>query len=317
MQNLCEFIVYCEEENKMQPAIIRALLQPCANASIAKRPTVSTQSSGRARYAALTLMAAFATACASQPSDPQGPDRQGQVEQQLLLPSHPKMGWWRADCNSLDTSGKDNHGVSGVQNGATPVSYAPGEVGNAFALNGTSYVQVPNAPTLRITTAITLHAWIFANSLGGRIIDKISVGGGDGYLLDTFSGHLRLIIGNTILFSNSTLPTGTFVHVAGTWDGATGRVYVNGVLDGSKPMGPLPNNTLDLRIGADSNGTNRFNGLIDEANVLNRALSAAQIAVIAAGDSEAPRNTGDVCMVSEACASGLCTLGECGLLLGL
>jgi hypothetical protein len=128
------------------------------------------------------------------------------------------------------------------------------------------------------------------------------------------TGRLRFIIGNTILSSISMLPTGTFVHVAGTWDGTTGRVYINGVLDGSKPMGPLPSNTLDLRIGADSNGANRFNGLIDEANVLNTALSAAQIAVIAAGDSEAPRNTGDVCMVNAACASGLCILGECGLL---
>ncbi|MGH7633356.1 MAG: LamG-like jellyroll fold domain-containing protein, partial [Gemmatimonadaceae bacterium] len=96
-----------------------------------------------------------------------------------------------------------------------------------------------------------------------------------------------------------------------TWDGTTGRVYINGVLDGSGPINSLPNNTLDLRIGADSNGNDRFNGLIDEAAVHNVALSAAQIAAIVAGDNEAPRCNGDICTADAACASGFCVDGVC------
>jgi hypothetical protein len=73
-----------------------------------------------------------------------------------------------------------------------------------------------------------------------------------------------------------------WVHVATTWDGTTVRLYVNGVLV-TTTLAPntLPSNMLDLRIGADSNGHNRFDGLLDELAVYDRTLSAAEIAAVA------------------------------------
>jgi hypothetical protein len=198
----------------------------------------------------------------------------------------PPVGWWQGADNMLDSSGDDNNGSSGTLNGATPVGYAPGEVGTAFALDGTSYVDVPNAPSLDITGPVTMAAWIFADATPGRIIDKITAGGTDGYMLDTYPDRLRIIIGVNVLEANVPLPLGEWIHAAGTWDGATANLYMNGALVGSSSApGPLPNNTNDLRLGGDTNGHNLFDGLIDDAILYDVALSAAQMQEIYAAGS--------------------------------
>lgn len=190
------------------------------------------------------------------------------------------VAFWRAENDMLDSAGT-NHGVSGTQFGATPVGFGAGQVGSAFLLNGTSYVQAPHSASLDITGPITMEAWIKGSSFGGRVVDKITAGGENGYMLDTLFGRIRLIIGPINMFANTLLPTNTWIHIAGTWDGTTGRMYLNGVLDGTGTATTLPSNGLAVRIGADSNGQNRFNGLIDEVSIYNVALSAQEIAAIA------------------------------------
>jgi large repetitive protein len=74
---------------------------------------------------------------------------------------------------------------------------------------------------------------------------------------------------------------GTFVHVAGTFDGTTSLVYVDGVQVGSKtPMMSLGTNTEPAHIGEDSQGGSSFPGIIDEVSVYSRALTATEIAAI-------------------------------------
>ncbi len=191
------------------------------------------------------------------------------------------VSWWTGDGVLTDHVGA-NDGISGSQKSATPVTFDAGYVGQAFALDGGSYVQVPNAPSLQLTSSITMEARVHSPSFGGRIIDKITAGGADGYMLDTFQSKLRIIIGTAVVSSPTTLPLNTWVHVAGTWDGTTARVYVNGAEVASVPAASLPNNTLALRIGSDNTGATRFAGSVDEVAIYNRALSAAEIAAIVA-----------------------------------
>jgi hypothetical protein len=180
----------------------------------------------------------------------------------------------------LDSEGDDD-GHWGLLNGATPGSYAPGKVGEAFALNGANYVEIPDAPALDITMGITMSAWIYANTLGGRIIDKITSYAVDGYLLDTDLDHLRIQIGASPFLTPTSLPTNTWTHVAGTWDGAsTMTLYVNGSVSTTAMFaGPvtLPDNALDLRLGADSNGQHTFDGLLDQLTLYDQALTPAQV----------------------------------------
>jgi hypothetical protein len=184
------------------------------------------------------------------------------------------VSWWRGDGDFADTIGA-NPGTS-----AGSVAFAAGEVGSGFSLSGAanSYVQVADAASIDITTTITVEAWINATALGGRIVDKITAGGTNGYYLDTYQNKLRFGIGGANVSSTATLPMGQFVHVVGVYDGANIVVYVNGASAGSTALtGAIPANTLPLRIGADSTGASRFNGIIDEVRVYGRALSAGEV----------------------------------------
>ncbi len=68
---------------------------------------------------------------------------------------------------------------------------------------------------------------------GARIVDKITPGGSDGFLLDTLPGNsLRFICGETVLQQANALPADRWTHVAAVADPVAGgcRLYVNGKL---------------------------------------------------------------------------------------
>jgi hypothetical protein len=74
------------------------------------------------------------------------------------------------------------------------------------------------------------------------------------------------------------LTLNTWSHVAVTYDGATVKTYVNGVLVGSKAQtGSLVTSTQPLRFGGDAVWPEWFQGSLDEIRVYNRALTVAEI----------------------------------------
>lgn len=73
------------------------------------------------------------------------------------------------------------------------------------------------------------------------------------------------------------LIAGTWYHVAGTFDGTTMRLYLNGVLDGSfSAAGSAVANSV-LSFGRNYEDARILNGAIDEVRVWNRVLTAAEI----------------------------------------
>ena len=191
------------------------------------------------------------------------------------------VAWWPGEGNANDIVDGNNGTIVG------DVTFAPGMVGQAFRLDGaTGYVEVPDSPSLDLSGQITLVAWIDPSALGGRVVDKITAGGSDGYLLDTYGGKVRFIIDGQSLSGATSLSTGAWTLIAGVYDGTQMRVYVNGSLDGTLNTSVvIPTNTLTLRIGADSTGGSLFTGLIDEAELFGRALSQTEIQAIAAAGS--------------------------------
>ncbi len=173
--------------------------------------------------------------------------------------------------NTLDSSGNGNNG-----SWFGTAAYTPGVVGDAFQLNGLSYIIVPAAPSLSIPTnqIITLSAYIdpAISSETARIIDRIPVGTGNGYLLDLAGGNLRVIVGNTVLVGNDVIATGSFTLVTAVLNGTlatpTLSLYENGVLDVTTSSGAwFDNSALPLLIGADQNGGNLFSGAIDQVSI--------------------------------------------------
>ncbi len=203
----------------------------------------------------------------------------------VTLPAN-LAGWWAAESNAWDNLGGND---GSLQGGA---SYALGEVGQAFAFNGTGSVRVVDAASLRLTNQITVEAWIKTTAAVGdqSILSKVGGAGGDnGY---QFFIHDNQLVGqfNTSgqgwpgyrIFSDALITAGQWFHVAWTYDQATLKIYCNGSLVATNPVGAkiIAASASNLRIGDDDSGHSPFRGLIDEASVYSRALSASEIAAI-------------------------------------
>jgi len=100
------------------------------------------------------------------------------------------------------------------------------------------------------------------------------------------SGDCGLFFGQPDVLANNVcsgvyLPLNTRTHLAGTFDGSTIRLYMNGqVIGETTGVSHGPANTAPLLIGATSLACNPFfptGGLIDEVEIFNRALSQAEI----------------------------------------
>ncbi len=77
----------------------------------------------------------------------------------------------------------------------------------------------------------TLEAWIrpVEADRGGRILDKITPGGADGFLLDTWPGRsLRLIAAGHTLSAKNVLKPGSWHHVAAVVRAGEFRLYLDG-----------------------------------------------------------------------------------------
>jgi len=91
----------------------------------------------------------------------------------------------------------------------------------------------------------TIEAWLKPEKLpagGARIVDKITPGGSDGFLFDTYPGNsLRLICGQIQLSVKDAVPAGRWTHVAAVADPNAGgcRVYVDGKLAGDNSAEPV------------------------------------------------------------------------------
>lgn len=86
-----------------------------------------------------------------------------------------------------------------------------------------------DTPGAELTRSLTIEAWIQPSEQdrGGRIVDKITPGAGDGFLFDTWPGRsLRFIVGPEILSVKDCLEPGRWQHVAAIVDADNGRLQI-------------------------------------------------------------------------------------------
>jgi hypothetical protein len=176
-----------------------------------------------------------------------------------------------------DVSGNRHTGT--LQGGASWTT--SGKYGKAISFNGTSaLVSTPNSPLLQLRTAMTLEAWVNPSTLTGIWRDVIYKGD-DNYYLEADSTNVKPAIcgpSGGALFGTGKLSANAWTHLAGTYDGATLRLYVNGLLVSSRAQtGTIPASTSPLQIGGNTIYGQYFPGRIDEVRIYNRALSAADI----------------------------------------
>lgn len=192
------------------------------------------------------------------------------------------LAWYKGEDNLSDSQGAN---TATAPNG---IAYATAMVGKGFSTNGTStYVQVADSPALR-PQSLTAQAWVNLRSNASGYT-PVFVFGANSSGLSTYQGHPSAVVCSASgCYSSVSLSVSlnTWYHLSMTYDSGsqTLLLYVNGQQVGARSNVPPPDyDGSPLRIG---DSFFKTNGLIDEVQLYNRALSPTEIQeVFAAGSS--------------------------------
>ncbi len=201
------------------------------------------------------------------------------------------------DQTTQDSSGKGNHGT------VFGTTVARGRFGNGLEFQPGEYVQVAGNPTLE-PAQITVEAWVNRDGSPGTFQYILSKGANDcfvaSYALYTGgSGGLIFYVSDESSFTLSpdagtAIWDGDWHHVAGTYDGVTVRLYVDGTQVGIGTPSTITGIAYGLAEGNDLffgrfNGSCvlDFSGTLDEIRVWSVVLTPAAIARHARSNSVA------------------------------
>jgi hypothetical protein len=204
---------------------------------------------------------------------------------------------------AADKSDKGNHGVVYEARYTTK-----GRVGGAYVLDGSNdHIEIANSDSLEVRKELTVAIWVKLASLGpkgygneqGYIVNK-----GDGlwwnpaFCLGFEKGAGRVLFhvcnetgsqngGGKTVMGTTKLEPDMWYHLAGTYDGAEVKIYVNGRLEAAeKYSGLLRADRAPIHLGGGKLfGTgwgNQFTitGTIDELMIWDRALTKDEVSGI-------------------------------------
>ena len=179
----------------------------------------------------------------------------------------------------------------------------PGLAGHGLALHLTGasheYVDVPQLPVLDVDH-YTLSAWVRPSGVTNDATNErweVLEKAGAYWVNVRTDRHVRVggFYGGCsgpgvwqYLDSSAVLPLKKWRHVAATYDGAVLKVYVGGVLSGSKRVsGRTCVSGEPLAVGAKNNPTKGlleafWDGRLDDVRIYDQALTATQVRALAA-----------------------------------
>ena len=196
------------------------------------------------------------------------------------------VGAWLLDGDASDSSGNGNDGTL-----VGDPQWVDGKVGGALAFDGDDVVEAPDSDNLRLGMSQTVMAWINPTEDVGDWVRLVGKGASDprnygmwrqsdgDILFQIYPGCNCWEDGNAA----TNAPINTWTHVAGTYDGAQMKLFINGVELVAADCAAEPATSEDpLTIGFAGFHT-YFIGLIDEVVVLNSVLTEDDIADIMNG----------------------------------
>jgi len=158
--------------------------------------------------------------------------------------------------------------------------------GTAIMFNGyNNAITVSDKSSIDPTAAITLCAWMNATDWNGnrRILQK---GDSDNqYRLLAENGVFKFDLSGVGTLTTTLPSTGAWHHVAGTWDGKTMKLYVDGVVAAqASASGSIDVTTDSLNFGTKTTSApsgDHFIGQLADIRIYNQAISASHIKALA------------------------------------
>ncbi len=191
------------------------------------------------------------------------------------------------DCTSLRHDGRNDGGM-----------WTNGERDGGLAFDG-GWVGFGNPADLQLSGPLSVCAWIrpasfpAAEPARAYVVGKLSSPFGGGWRFATApgagptSGLISVNVpdgdGGLGQTQGGTLTVGVWQHVCFVYASTGQAVYVAGVRVGNDDA-PSPKITFtndELRIGARSDGTSPFRGVLDDVRIYSRALGSAEITALA------------------------------------
>lgn len=166
----------------------------------------------------------------------------------------------------------------------------PGSVGKALQFDGTNnYVNVGDIAALEYTGAMTIATWVkWDDFTGNQSLMGKSASSNIGYRFFKFGGSSGNLVGqmgdggndffNNLQYSGTNFSTGVWYHLALTYDGSVGRLYVDGseVANFSK-VTTLSTTNNNFTIGSESSTNQKVKGTQDEVCTWSRGLTAGEV----------------------------------------
>lgn len=173
------------------------------------------------------------------------------------------------------------------------LDFEKGVIGLAGTFRGSTWIEVPDSSAIN-SRQFSIAAWASPEQekCSGRIVEK---GASNSYWLTFAAGRARFGFWNpddgyVQIDSETKFKANEWHHVAGTFDGSTLRLYVDGKLESMQKTGGKPSvNKQPLVIGAKFQGIagDCFIGALDEVSYFNKPLSDSEVsALYRAGDPQ-------------------------------
>jgi Concanavalin A-like lectin/glucanases superfamily len=162
------------------------------------------------------------------------------------------------------------------------VSFTTGKVGLAMQFGATSAADVADNAVFDVA-AVTLEAWIKPSQFpsNGNRSDVIDMDRQYALFLHADGTLTCALVGGPSITTVANVTLNQWTHVACTYDGAVGTIYIDGAssvsMGGGGPLGT--NGTTGISLASDNpNGSGgQLIGLIDNLRLMNVARTAPQI----------------------------------------
>jgi len=204
-------------------------------------------------------------------------------------------GWWKLDegqgTTANDSSGNGNTGA--IQ--GSPV-WVAGKIDGALLFNGSNtYINCGNGASLQIQNGITMACWLKTPGFASNWAAIITKGDASWRLSRSAEtgNSVHMGIGGTSTSgtpwfdASKPVTDNEWHHIAGVYDGAQARIYIDGVQNASyAASGQLATNSSNVLIGENEGASGRIlSGTLDDVRVYARGLTVDEIQIVMKGYS--------------------------------